>query len=118
MKTPDMISVLVVNPGSSPVVRQLQNNLESLQEAVSGYIEVIHPHCKENSDGIVMLVNEDGKLFGLPCNRILQESNGSAYACIVGTALIVGCNGRDFLSLSNNQISKYSALFANSHVLF
>ena len=41
--------------------------LEELKEFVGGYIEVIHP---PDMSGIIMVVNEEGKLNGLAHNEI------------------------------------------------
>ena len=75
-------------------------SLRELQNAVGGYIEVVHL-----ADGRIMVVNEDGKVQGLPFNmaatQILSDIGTPVYGrvlkgddaihslgCIVGDALI------------------------------
>ena len=64
------IRVLMVEPGKHPRVTVLQNDLDSLQKAVSigadyqGLIEII-----SIGNGDCILCNEEGKLIGLDGNR-------------------------------------------------
>ena len=64
------IKVLMVEPGKHPTVTELDNNLDSLQKAVSincdyqGLIEII-----PIEPGVVFLCNEEGKLNGMEGNR-------------------------------------------------
>lgn len=64
------IRVLMVEPGKHPRVTVLQDDLDSLQKAVSigadyqGLIEIIRI-----GNGDCILCNEEGKLIGLDGNR-------------------------------------------------
>ena len=50
-------------PGGEPVFCEIENELSALQAAVDGYIDTV-----TLGNGIVVLVNEEGKLLGLPVN--------------------------------------------------
>ena len=64
------ISVLMVEPHKPPCMVELNNDLDSLQKAVSigadeqGLIELVHLE-----DNAYILCNEEGKLIGLEPNR-------------------------------------------------
>lgn len=64
------IKVLMVEPGKHPIVTELDNDLDSLQKAVSigtdyhGLIELIYVE-----PGVLILANEEGKLNGMEGNR-------------------------------------------------
>jgi hypothetical protein len=46
--------------------------LEQLQTAVGGHIEVVPYFTKFNGEQCVAFCNEEGKLVGLPANRLAQ----------------------------------------------
>lgn len=84
-------ALLIKSNGQSEEVT-IDNTLESLQKAVGGYIET----CRICTDAVA-IVNEEGRLLGLPVNRALPF--------FVGDVLIVGDDGSDeFASLSADQI--------------
>ena len=56
--------------------------LEEAQQAVNGYVEIIYLTKK-----LIMLVNEEGRLYGLPNNPLASAIVGSS---IVGDVII--CN--------------------------
>jgi uncharacterized protein YuzE len=56
--------VLMVEPGKEPFVTEADNDLESLQTAVDGLIEVMY--LEEN---VLIVCNEEGKCMGLEGNR-------------------------------------------------
>jgi len=45
-------------------IREIENTLEAFQEIVGGYIETF-----TFSTDVVLVINEDGRLMGLPVNR-------------------------------------------------
>jgi len=96
------IKVLKVEPGLLPVVKEIGNDLDSLQEEVGGLIE-----CISNPNGSVIVCNEEGKLNGMQPNRRL----GADIIC--GPFFV--CNttrSGDFSSLSKSKIAEYILLFA------
>ena len=60
-------------------------SLEELQSIVGGYIEIVHL----DDDEFIMVVNEEGRLLGLPSNH---DASSIAWQPIVGTALLCRAN--------------------------
>lgn len=56
-------------------------SLKELRDVVKGYIEIVNL-----PDGRIMVVNEEGKLYGLPINQ--QATNLYGYEIIVGDVLV------------------------------
>ena len=101
------IRVLMVEPMESPKLVTLQNDLDSLQKAVSigapeqGLIEFVYLE-----DNVSILCNEEGKLIGLEPNRRLGKD------ILCGVFYIVAEDEEgNLVSLSPEQVSKYSAMF-------
>jgi len=61
------------------------NSLKQMQDAVGGYIELVRL-----TDDDVMIVNEEGLIFGLPVNEHASKLAGQT---IVGNVLM--CKGKD-----------------------
>lgn len=59
------------------------NSLKQMQELVGGYVEFVYLNDK------VLIVNEEGLLFGLPRNNQATEIAGHP---IVGDAILCGIN--------------------------
>ena len=101
------IRVLKVEPDNIPYVITLNNDLDSLQKAVSigcdhqGLIEII-----DIADNVAILCNEEGKLLGLEGNRRLGND------IIVGVFYVVGTDDEGNLcSLTIEQIKHYGNMF-------
>ncbi|EHJ7843762.1 MAG: DUF3846 domain-containing protein [[Clostridium] innocuum] len=95
-----MIRILLIRPKEHPIVQEIENSLESLQNIVGGYIETV------TLDEAVMIVNEEGKLLGLEGNR----SYGADI--LVGNIVIAGVNeDGEFIPLNGEQIDQYSNMF-------
>lgn len=80
--------------------------LETLQELVDGPIEVT-PSClgaswaRELVDGIDLIVNEEGRLRGLPYNgRASDLWEGGGICLLNGDALLVAAKGEDLIGFS------------------
>ena len=102
-----MNTVLVVEPGRTPYVKEIDSGLKSLQSEVGGWIEAVYPFEEE----VALICNEEGKLSDLPLNRALMDSDGEIYDIIAGTFLVVGLGEEDFCSLSDEYIKKFSDRF-------
>ncbi|MDR3585801.1 MAG: DUF3846 domain-containing protein [Desulfosporosinus sp.] len=61
-----MLRVVVIEPGLPAKIQEVNNDSASFQSKVGGYIE----HVPFFKDDIGFLFNEEGKLIGLPPNRI------------------------------------------------
>ena len=60
------MKTVIVRAHKQPEITEIEDNLNSLQEAVEGYIEAVYI-----KDGYVLVCNEEGKLHGLELNRAL-----------------------------------------------
>ena len=101
------IKVLVVEPMKPCGVREIPHDLKSLQGIVGGGIEMVYPFAEPAA----IICNAEGKNRNLPPNRLLCDSEGSAYDILCGTFLIAGIRGEDFVSLTSEQIHHYKAMF-------
>lgn len=103
----ETIKVLLVEPEERPRVVEIGTGLEDLQHAVGGDIEGVYPF----EDRVGLIVNEEGKLIGLPLNRALRDENNEVYDIIAGSFLVAGLTEDNFGSLTEEQISKFEGLF-------
>ena len=101
------LKVLVVRPHKYPVVEEIENKLETFQELVDGYIQVIYPW----EDKVSLVCNDEGKIMGMDLNRELKDEDGNTYEIIAGTFFICGIKGSGFCSLTDEQIKKYTEIF-------
>ena len=101
------ITVLMVEPGKHPMVTTLDNDLDSLQKAVSigadyqGLIEIIGI-----GNGDCILCNGEGKLIGLEGNRRIGND-------IIAGVFYIMSEGEDgeLASLSEEKIKSYTERF-------
>lgn len=101
------ITVLRCLPGKTAEIITIPNTLKSLQEQVGGYIECAYPSC----DPIGIILNEEGKIEGLPLNRALYTEEGEMYDIVAGPMLVVGLTEDDFGSLRGDLMEKYMENF-------
>ena len=106
MENEEMLRVVKVEPGKPATEAQLNNDFHSLQDAVSiGAPERGHIESLGLGDGTVILCNEEGKLIGLTPNRRFHGD------ILVGVFYIVGTQGDEFRSLTDEERDKYINLF-------
>lgn len=84
----ELIRAVYKKPGHEPEWMFLDNDLENYQDLLGGYIEVV-----PWDDRYLMIVNEEGKLQGLPRNFTFYGDN------IAGPALWVAQTGADFTGI-------------------
>ena len=102
------ITILVVEPGREPYVKEIDPGLKSLQHEVDGWIEAVYPF----EDPVAIVCNEEGKLNGLPLNRaLIDDDSGEIYDIVAGTFLVTGLTEDNFGSLTDDQIQKFSDRF-------
>jgi len=101
MEKENMLRVLKVEPLKHPEVVTIANNLDSLQDAVDGYIEFIYPE-----DGVVIMVNEEGKINGLRGNRRFYDDILAGVFYVIGDG-----NDGELVSLPEEKIKQYTELF-------
>ena len=111
------IKVLMVKALEEPRETVLQNDLDSLQKAVSieadyqGLIEIIGI-----DDDVCILCNEEGKLSGLPLNRPLRDDEGNIYDIIAGVFYVTGeDDDGNLTSLNPEMMEKYRKEFSLSN---
>ena len=57
------------------------------------------------------IVNEEGKINGLPLNRAIRNDDGVIIDIAAGNLMITGLGESDFISLDEGRIKKYSERF-------
>lgn len=103
----DTITMLLVEPNEHPKVIEAKIGFEDLQQRVGGFIEVVYPF----EDLVGLIVNEEGKINGLPLNRALRDEDNEVYDVIAGSFLVTGLPEDSFGSLAPEQIGKFEELF-------
>lgn len=105
------IKCIKVVPGEKAVIEERDDCLKDWQDGVGGYIEIAyHSNSKDGGRNIIIVCNEEGKLMGMPPNRIL----GSDILC--GTFFLVGNGGEDFRALTENEIEWCMSHYGNPTV--
>ena len=102
-KTDNLMRIVYVEPHKPAYEAEIENSLNGEQRAVKGYIELVY-----NDDDTILVCNEEGKLIGMEGNRRLD--NG--VSIIAGPFFIVGDDGEDFRSLTDEETKKYLERFA------
>lgn len=90
---------VIKRPGQEPKVMDIANRLEALQAMVGGYIETV-PFGDH-----LAIVNEEGRIMGLPVNFVL---NGEP---ICGTAVILEVKGEEFRGLTGYEAKEVLQMF-------
>lgn len=103
------IQVLIVEPHRRPRGANICPKLQSMQDIVGGYIQVVHDGLLK--DDAVIVCNEEGKLIGLPANRALRDGRSKVQDVIHGTFMVVGTAGEDFTSLTPRQFADWTDRF-------
>lgn len=98
------LNCIIKAPGKKARAAMIENDLRVYQETVGGYIETLPV-----GEDAVMVLNENGKLDGLPVNFWIEwgstgisfhaEPRGYISDAICGTIIIVGAGEEDFEDL-------------------
>lgn len=80
-------------------------DLKTLQEIVEGHIETVpvvisSEWSKEKDVGLTLIINEEGKLRGLPVNQTATDMAAIYNDVIVGNAVLMGTTEEDFIGLT------------------
>lgn len=104
------MTVLVVEVGRQPMVKEIDGSLRSMQEIVGGYIQPVYPWREE----VALVCNEEGKINGMALNRPLLDDRGQLVDIIAGTFFICSApiDSESFQSLTDEQVERYSRLFS------
>ena len=101
------MDVLLVQPNAYPKKISVGTELEDLQAMVGGDIEVTYPF----EDEVTIILNESGKINGLPLNRAIYTEDGDMQDIYAGDFLVVGLTEDDFGSLTSEQMQKFEEQF-------
>ena len=101
--------ILLVEPGKAPRPTEIGDGLESMQVVVGGSIQAVYPF----EEPVALVCNDEGKLLGLPLNRVLQLDSGEIYDVIAGAFFLCAAppDSDRFTSLTEEQIARYSERF-------
>ena len=97
------MKVLIVEPGQYPREADIEPTLEAKQKIVGGLIDVAYPFPDDN---VCVVLNDEGKLMGLPLNRALGDYDG-----IAGTFFVCGYNEENFVGLTPEQFTRYEKFY-------
>lgn len=80
-------------------------DLKTLQEIVEGHIETVPTALAEGwsheaNVGTTLIINEEGKLLGLPANPMATDLSALYNDVIVGNAILMGTTEEDFIGLT------------------
>ena len=89
----ERIKAIYGAPGKSPIIIEVENDLQALQRAVGGFIEAV-----TIEDGICVLCDEDGRYKGLQPTMVYKGID------FVGPVLFVGTDGDEFCSIPNDYV--------------
>ena len=84
-----MLKVFIKHPGRLGYTAVIKDELKEMQELVGGYIETVM-----FAENLVIVCNEEGRL--IPLEKNIFD--------IYGTFFIVGVEGDEFKSLTDNEI--------------
>ena len=109
MNDDNKIEVIWVQPMREAQVIEIDNDLESMQELVDGYIEEYMPF----EDDAAIVCNEEGKMLGLPPNRAIYDQDGHIQEVICGSFFICHApiDSEEFGSLPEDMKKKYMEKF-------
>lgn len=99
----EKLTILVVEPGREPYAAQISARLKEYQALVGGDIEAVCPF----DEPVALVCHSEGKLLGLPPNRVLTDVHGVPYDLVCGTFFLVGVGEERFTSLTGEQLRHY-----------
>jgi len=78
---------VIKNPDEEPEMKEIDNTLRALQDAVAGHIETVR------FGKVAAIINEEGRLMGLKENTL----------GFVGPVVFVGVRGEEFRGLTEDE---------------
>ena len=101
--------ILQVEPEREPETKDIASSLAAMQEVVNGPIQALFPF----EAPVALVCNDEGKLLGLPFNRVLRDGNGNPYDIVCGLFFLCGAprDSDHFDSLTDEQLETYRELF-------
>ena len=86
------MTILTIAPNKKPVVQEIDGRLETMQSLVGGIIQAVYPF----EEPVAVICNDEGKLLGLPPNRVLRQPESES-----------------FVSLTADQLERYQKMFSS-----
>ena len=96
------MKILVIKPCEKVEIREIEGELEEMQEIVGGHIETVP---LEEKPELLIVCNEEGRLLGL------EENFFNFNDIICGTAFVCGMDGEELIGLTDEQIEEIKGLF-------
>ena len=103
------MKVVIVEPNEEAKIIEIEKTLDKMQELVGGYIEM----GMHFEDDAVIIANEEGKIRGMPMNRVIKDKDGNIRDVVCGPFFICYApfESEEFLSLSDEMAEKYKEMF-------
>ena len=104
------MKILLIEPEKIPRPLEIEPSLKSMQQLVGGPIQAIYPF----EEPVALICHEEGKLLGLPLNRVLRSpETGEIYDIIAGPFFLCSAppNSDHFESLTEEQLKRYTKRF-------
>ena len=104
------MKILVIEPMREPYVKEIDGELETMQNIVGGIIQAIYPF---DHPEIALICNDEGKLMRLRPNRALFDKDGNIVDIVAGTFFLCSAptDSENFESLNDEQIETYKKRF-------
>ena len=105
------MQVIKINPGCKPELTELPNTLRAYQQAVGGHIEA-HTITRNDLPALVVILNEEGRLRGLPANGRLYMGHLWGQT-LMGPVVIVRADesGENFAGATDSDLQLVAALW-------
>lgn len=111
MGTKEMIRVVTIKGSDVDFNVEFEHSLQNLQSFVGGYIEIPHISKVLYQNGIDMIINEEGKLVGLPTTAILTDGS-KVCETIQGNILFASHDDEgNTIGLSDEQVAVLKDMF-------
>ena len=94
----------MVEPNKPAYITEIGTDLEYLQAAVKGHIELI---SYLHDPKAIMVGNDEAKLIGMKGNRHIDYGG-----VIAGPFFVCGDGGEDFRSLTDEEVERYMQKYA------
>lgn len=94
------MKIVFKEPGKAPRTMVIPNELHIFQQLVDGYIEVV-----TMQNGLVAIVNEDGKLWGMKPSGLTYKGDP-----LVGNVILCGVDGDQFTDVPEDIATVVDAL--------
>ena len=105
----EKIRIIVCRVDERAEVIEIEDSLKAMQEVVGGLIQEYMPF----EDEVALIVNEEGKMTGLPLNRGIRNEKGRLQDIVAGDFFIcyAPIESERFLSMPPDLEKKYLEMF-------